>query len=71
MFEPANSGWSLGMLAGQISNECGIAATVEQDITGLVQRIVTAAQPGDSILVMSNGGFGGIHDKLLEALAGG
>ena len=71
LFEPANSGWSLGMLAGQISNECGIAATVEQDITGLVQRIVTAAQPGDSILVMSNGGFGGIHDKLLQALAGG
>jgi UDP-N-acetylmuramate: L-alanyl-gamma-D-glutamyl-meso-diaminopimelate ligase len=27
-----------------------------------------AAQPGDHILVMSNGGFGGVHQKLLEAL---
>ncbi len=30
--------------------------------------IVKTAQPGDHILVMSNGGFGGIHDKLLSAL---
>ena len=28
-----------------------------------------AARPGDQVLVMSNGGFGGIHDKLLKALA--
>jgi len=31
--------------------------------------VVKAAQPGDHILVMSNGGFGGIHTKLLDALA--
>jgi UDP-N-acetylmuramate: L-alanyl-gamma-D-glutamyl-meso-diaminopimelate ligase len=30
---------------------------------------VKTAQPGDHILVMSNGGFGGIHDRLLDALA--
>ncbi len=69
LFEPANSGWSLGALAEQISSQCAVPATVEQDITTLVQRIVACAQPGDSILVMSNGGFGGIHDKLLQALA--
>ena len=28
-----------------------------------------AARPGDQVLVMSNGGFGGVHDKLLAALA--
>jgi len=30
---------------------------------------VSAARSGDHVLCMSNGGFGGIHDKLLEALA--
>ncbi|MDF7003112.1 UDP-N-acetylmuramate:L-alanyl-gamma-D-glutamyl-meso-diaminopimelate ligase, partial [Escherichia coli] len=28
-----------------------------------------AARPGDHVLVMSNGGFGGVHQKLLDALA--
>ena len=41
-------------------------------IGGQAQEIVSAvckkAQPGDVILVMSNGGFDGIHAKLLEAL---
>jgi UDP-N-acetylmuramate: L-alanyl-gamma-D-glutamyl-meso-diaminopimelate ligase len=31
--------------------------------------VVAAAQPGDHVLCMSNGGFGGVHGKLLEALA--
>lgn len=42
-----------------------------QHFTGhadLVQAVVTAAQPGDQLLVMSNGGFGGIHQRLLQAL---
>ena len=39
------------------------------DVLGdLVAAVVLAAQPGDHILVMSNGGFGGIHEKLLSAL---
>jgi UDP-N-acetylmuramate: L-alanyl-gamma-D-glutamyl-meso-diaminopimelate ligase len=35
----------------------------------LIEKIAAAAQPGDHILVMSNGGFGGIHEKLLKRLA--
>jgi UDP-N-acetylmuramate: L-alanyl-gamma-D-glutamyl-meso-diaminopimelate ligase len=31
---------------------------------------VKAAKPGNHVLCMSNGGFGGIHEKLLAALAG-
>jgi UDP-N-acetylmuramate: L-alanyl-gamma-D-glutamyl-meso-diaminopimelate ligase len=34
----------------------------------LVSAIVAEARDGDQILVMSNGGFGGIHSKLLKAL---
>jgi UDP-N-acetylmuramate: L-alanyl-gamma-D-glutamyl-meso-diaminopimelate ligase len=39
------------------------------DIDTLVQALVKAARPGDHVVCMSNGGFGGIHDKLLKALA--
>jgi UDP-N-acetylmuramate: L-alanyl-gamma-D-glutamyl-meso-diaminopimelate ligase len=39
------------------------------DLGALVAAIVSAAQSGDHVLVMSNGGFGGVHDKLLKALA--
>ena len=38
-------------------------------IDELVARVVAAARPGDHVLCMSNGGFGGIHAKLLDALA--
>lgn len=42
---------------------------VADNITDLISRIVTHAQAGDAIVCMSNGSFGGIHDKLLQALA--
>lgn len=64
LFEPANSGWSLADVAKAIGSQ----AEVGTDITALVARIVDEAQSGDSIVIMSNGGFGGIHDKLLDAL---
>lgn len=38
------------------------------DLTQLIQTIATTAQPGNQILIMSNGGFGNIHEKLLVAL---
>ncbi len=38
------------------------------EMSELVSAIVAAAQPGDHILVMSNGGFGGVHGKILGAL---
>ena len=44
--------------------------TVANDLDDLVAKIVGKAQSGDHILVMSNGGFGGIHTKLLKALQG-
>ncbi|MGH8677635.1 MAG: glutamate ligase domain-containing protein, partial [Burkholderiales bacterium] len=39
-----------------------------EDLGALVRAIVDVARPGDHVLVMSNGGFGGIHDKLLQSL---
>ena len=43
------------------------AATLDQ----LVQQITQAARPGDHIVCMSNGAFGGVHERLLQALAAG
>ena len=43
-------------------------AQVADDIEQLVQQVVAAAKPGDHIVCMSNGGFGGVHAKLLERL---
>ena len=47
----------------------GTRAQVGKSIDELVAQVVSAAQPGDHIVCMSNGGFGGVHERLLKALA--
>jgi UDP-N-acetylmuramate: L-alanyl-gamma-D-glutamyl-meso-diaminopimelate ligase len=49
----------------------GERARVAGDIGTLVGQLVATARPGDHIVCMSNGGFGGVHDKLLQALRDG
>ena len=46
----------------------GSKAAVIDDLDKLVAAIVSATQSGDHVLIMSNGGFGGIHKKLLDRL---
>jgi UDP-N-acetylmuramate: L-alanyl-gamma-D-glutamyl-meso-diaminopimelate ligase len=60
----ANLGWD----ATEALAPMGGKAVVHDDLVHLVGTIAEAAQPGDHILVMSNGGFGGIHEMLLAAL---
>jgi len=48
----------------------GDRARVIDAITPLVAQVASVARPGDHIVCMSNGGFGGVHDKLLAALGG-
>ena len=60
----ANLGWD----AAQALRPMGRRAEVHEDFNAMLQAIVGNAQAGDNILVMSNGGFQGIHSKLLEAL---
>ncbi len=61
----ANLGWD----AREALAPMGTKAAVEDQLDQLVARIAADARDGDQILVMSNGGFGGIHEKLLAALA--
>lgn len=58
-------GWNLAEALAPLGDK----AQAFDDLTALVQAVTQAAQPGDQILVMSNGGFGGIHNQLLKALA--
>jgi UDP-N-acetylmuramate: L-alanyl-gamma-D-glutamyl-meso-diaminopimelate ligase len=48
--------------------EMGARAQVGQTVDEVIAQVVAAAQAGDHVLCMSNGGFGGIHAKLLKAL---
>jgi UDP-N-acetylmuramate: L-alanyl-gamma-D-glutamyl-meso-diaminopimelate ligase len=47
----------------------GSRAAVHAEMDALVDAIAVAAQSGDHVLIMSNGAFGGVHEKLLKALA--
>jgi UDP-N-acetylmuramate: L-alanyl-gamma-D-glutamyl-meso-diaminopimelate ligase len=59
-----NLGWDArGALA-----PLGDKAVVKDDLSELIEAIAAVAKSGDQILVMSNGGFGGIHEKLLKRL---
>ena len=58
-------GWS----ARESLAPMGDTAQVADSVDALVVQVVKAAQPGDHVLCMSNGAFGGVHDKLLAALA--
>lgn len=58
----------LGWDAREALAPMGTRAQVADSIDELVSQVIAAARPGDHILCMSNGGFGGVHQKLLKAL---
>jgi UDP-N-acetylmuramate: L-alanyl-gamma-D-glutamyl-meso-diaminopimelate ligase len=58
----------LGWDAAEALAPLGARASVHIDLDELVASVVGQARCGDRILVMSNGGFGGIHARLLDAL---
>jgi UDP-N-acetylmuramate: L-alanyl-gamma-D-glutamyl-meso-diaminopimelate ligase len=63
-FQPAGLDWSMEeLMATQ-----GARAQLHSDIETLVAAVVTQASPLDRIVVMSNGSFDGVHERLLTAL---
>lgn len=58
-------GWNLAEALAPL----GERAAAFHDLDTLVAAVRAEARPGDHVLVMSNGGFGGVHQKLLDALA--
>jgi UDP-N-acetylmuramate: L-alanyl-gamma-D-glutamyl-meso-diaminopimelate ligase len=57
-------GWDIAAALAPL----GEKLRVDERLESLVEAITSRARPGDQVLVMSNGGFGGIHGKLLRAL---
>jgi UDP-N-acetylmuramate: L-alanyl-gamma-D-glutamyl-meso-diaminopimelate ligase len=57
--------WSLK----HVTETLGAHVSVFDSVDAIVKTISQEAQSGDEILVMSNGGFGGIHQRILEAIA--
>ena len=60
----ANLGWDAAEALSAIKDK----ASVYEDLNAMVAAIAKAAKQGDFILVMSNGGFGGVHQKILDAI---
>jgi UDP-N-acetylmuramate: L-alanyl-gamma-D-glutamyl-meso-diaminopimelate ligase len=64
LFAPPDLGWD----AGAVARRLGAHAATEPTIDALLARLSKELVAGDHVLVMSNGGFGGIHQKLLAEL---
>jgi UDP-N-acetylmuramate: L-alanyl-gamma-D-glutamyl-meso-diaminopimelate ligase len=56
-------------LVSDVRAQFGIPCHLAPDADGIVAQVIPLVRPGDVIAVFSNGGFGGIHGKLLAALA--
>jgi len=62
-------GWDLQEVLLPLNAQEQAKAQAFDDLEALVKAVVNEAKPGDHILVMSNGGFGGVHQKILQAIA--
>ena len=64
LYRPEGLDWDLGNVAAALGERGSLHATID----GLVETVCAWARAGDHVVIMSNGGFGGIHDKLLAQL---
>jgi UDP-N-acetylmuramate: L-alanyl-gamma-D-glutamyl-meso-diaminopimelate ligase len=64
LYAPADVGWDVDSVARTL----GTRAEVRRDVAALVRDLAGAVRSGDHVLIMSNGGFDGLHGKLLAAL---
>jgi len=65
LFQPADVDWDMQ----SVVDEAGSSAQLLRSVDSIVDLLAEQVRPGDHILVMSNGAFGGIHQKILTALA--
>jgi UDP-N-acetylmuramate: L-alanyl-gamma-D-glutamyl-meso-diaminopimelate ligase len=65
---PAEARLSPERLARDIACRYAKEAVYLPTVDAVVEHVATGVRPGDVVVIMSNGGFGGIHEKLLTAL---
>ncbi|MHA3105314.1 UDP-N-acetylmuramate:L-alanyl-gamma-D-glutamyl-meso-diaminopimelate ligase [Acinetobacter sp. ANC 3791] len=63
-YQPEGLDWDLQPVVDAAPNHAVVARSLEQIITTICQQ----AGEGDAVVIMSNGGFGGLHQKLIAAL---
>ena len=63
-YQPEGLDWDLQPVIEAAPNNAVIARTLDE----IIQTIATQAGEGDAVVIMSNGGFGGLHQKLIGAL---
>jgi len=66
VYSPADLGWDARATLASLGHYLHVAETTQS----IVDSLVATVQPGDTVLVMSNGGFENIHQRILDALAG-
>ena len=64
LFEPAGLGWNSQKMMEGSQQPFSISASIDE----LIKQVCKTAKTGDHVVIMSNGGFGGVHQKLLDAL---
>ena len=65
LYQPPNLGWNLGVLTTAMKDK----ARVLGELDALVEQLADAAGTGDDVIIMSNGGFGNLPERLLKLLA--
>ena len=63
-YQPEGLDWDLQPVIEAASNKAVVARSLED----IIQTVVSQAGEGDAVVIMSNGGFGGLHQKLIAAL---
>src|SRR5512139_2784653 len=66
VYAPPSLGWDATAVFAHMGDKAEVRARTED----IVREVAAQARPGDHVLVMSNGGFEGIHQRLLDALGG-
>jgi len=64
LFQPADVDWDMQSVVNEVSGSAKLIRSIDEIVALLAEQ----TQAGDHILVMSNGAFGGIHQKILNAL---
>lgn len=63
-YQPEGLDWDLQPVIEAASNHAQVSRSLDE----IIERIVNEAGEGDAVVIMSNGGFGGLHQKLMSAL---
>ncbi|TSH71286.1 UDP-N-acetylmuramate:L-alanyl-gamma-D-glutamyl-meso-diaminopimelate ligase [Acinetobacter sp. RF15A] len=66
-YQPEGLDWDLQPVIEAAPNKAKVVGSLED----IIQTVLTEAGEGDAVVIMSNGGFGGLHQKLINALKAG